>query len=131
MTLRSSLAVLAFVLISCSSPTPVAPNGPFNGTWIADGIPSGAYRLLVLRQADRMVTGSVQDYGIGPISQLEDDGTVSGVSVDSTFDLQLRYRVAGTVRLSGTLTSADVLQALWTPSPPDTAYAWPLHRVGP
>jgi len=127
----SPLAVAVLVLAACRNPLASAATGPLTGAWVAGGTPSGAYTLLTLRQVGSSVTGSVQDFGIGPLSRLEDEGGVSGGNVDGLVDLELRYRQRGTVRLVGKLTSGDALQALWIPPLPDTPYSWSLYRQGP
>ncbi|NNG16707.1 MAG: hypothetical protein HKM89_09515 [Gemmatimonadales bacterium] len=74
--------------------------------------------MLTLQHLDFNVIGIGQDFGIGPSSPLLDKATVTGGYADSTVELRMRYRAAGTVRFAGKLVGPDILQGTWTrPAP--------------
>ena len=111
---RAVLGTLVFALASCSGST--APNGILTGTWYAgSGLPSGAYTMLRLRNSGVLVSGTVTDYW-GPENTVADQGTVTGTFADSAFQIQLQYRSAGVIRLTGSLVGTDTLRGSETPA---------------
>jgi hypothetical protein len=114
------LLALGVLCVACANPgtIPTEPSGIMTGTWRTGAVPSGVVTVLALRQVDAIITGNGADYSGAPSRPLEDIATASGRYADSTFDLRLRFQVAGSVRFVGSLVGTDVMHGTWTPPAP-------------
>lgn len=122
-----ALALAVFVA-SCRSQDATGMPGLLTGTWRSPPIPSGAATYLVLAHSNAAITGQAYDYGIGPFSQLLDQGSISGQVGGNAVHLDLHCRSAGVAQFSATIDSLGNLSGTWTPPPPASAFQTTFFR---